>query len=170
MRRRSKPGGEPVKSRHRKTVKPKGRNALEAGVRRGCSATGRDAEVARLSQELREALEQQAATSEVLRVIASSPGGLEPVFTAILKNALRICEAKFGMLIRYLDCAFVTQVMVGAPPALVDALLHKPFKPPPGRPLARVLRTKKLVHTLDAAEEQHKPLSDRKSTRLNSSH
>jgi signal transduction histidine kinase len=113
----------------------------------------------RLLNELRESLEQQTATSEVLRVIASSPGGLEPVFTAILENALRICEAKFGMLLRYVDRAFVTQVMVGAPPALVDALLHKQFKPPPGVPLARVLRTKKLVHTLDAAEEQHKPLS-----------
>jgi GAF domain-containing protein len=112
-----------------------------------------------LACELAEAREQQTATSEVLRVISSSPGGLEPVFTAILKNALRICEAKFGMLIRYVDGAFVTQVMVGAPPALVDALLHKPFKPPPGIPLERVLRTKKLVHTLDAAEEQHKPLS-----------
>src|SRR5262245_66067058 len=112
-----------------------------------------------LEKQLNEARAQQAATSEVLRVISSSPGGLEPVFTAILENALRICEAKFGMLIRYVDGAFVTRVMVGAPPALVDALLHKPFKPPPGIPLERVLRTKKLVHTLDAAEEQHKPLS-----------
>ena len=79
-------------------------------------------------RELSEALEQQTATAEVLQVISSSPGGLEPVFTTILENALRICEAKFGMLIRYVDGAFVTQVMVGAPPALVDALLHKPFK------------------------------------------
>ena len=63
------------------------------------------------------------------------------------------------MLLRYSGGEFVAQVMVGAPPALVDALLHKQFKPPPGVPLARVLRTKKLVHTLDAAEEQHKPLS-----------
>ena len=119
----------------------------------------RTRELAETRKALAEALQQQAATSEVLQVISSSPGGLEPVFTAILENALRICEAKFGMLIRYVDGAFITQVMVGAPPALVEALLHKPFKPPPGIPLERVLRTKKLVHTLDAAEEQHKPLS-----------
>jgi GAF domain-containing protein/CheY-like chemotaxis protein len=116
-------------------------------------------ENARLLNELRESLEQQTATADVLRVISSSPGGLEPVFTAMLENALRICEAEFGMLNRYVDGAFVTQVMIDAPPALVDALLHKPFKPPPGLPLERVLRTKKLVHTLDAAAEQHKPLS-----------
>src|SRR5215472_18831240 len=55
--------------------------------------------------------------------------------------------------------AFVVQAIVGAPPALVDALLHKPFIPPPGVPLDRMLRTKKMVHTLDAAAEENKPLS-----------
>jgi two-component system NtrC family sensor kinase len=112
-------------------------------------------------RELNEARAQQTATSEVLRVISSSPGGLEPVFNAMLENALRICEAKLGMLLRYSDGEFVTQVMVGAPPALVDALLHKPFRPPPGNPIDRMVRTKKLVHTLDAAAEENKPLSAR---------
>src|SRR5262249_5975951 len=113
------------------------------------------------TRELSESLEQQTATSEVLGVISSSPGQLEPVFQAMLENALRICEAKFGMLHRYSDSAFVTQAMVGAPPALIDALLRKPFTPPPGVPLDRMLRTKKVVHTLDAAAEENKPLSAR---------
>src|SRR5262245_24978324 len=110
-------------------------------------------------RELAEALEQQTATSEVLRVISSSPGELEPVFSAMLENALRICGAKFGMLHRYSDGAFVAQAMVGAPPALVDALLRKTFTPPPGVPLDRMLRTKRVVHSLDAAAEENKPLS-----------
>src|SRR5262249_30036074 len=111
------------------------------------------------TRELSEALEQQTATSEVLRVISSSPGELEPVFSAMLENALRICEAKFGMLHRYSHGAFVPEAMVVPPPALVAALLRKTFPPPPGVPLDRMLRTKKVVHTLDAAGEENKPLS-----------
>src|SRR5262249_51491861 len=111
-------------------------------------------ENARLLNELRESLQQRTATSEVLGLISRSPGELEPVFDAMLQNALRICEAKFGMLHRYCDGAFVAQAMVDAPRALVDALLHKSFTPPPGVPLDRMLRTKKVVHTLDAAAEE----------------
>jgi GAF domain-containing protein len=114
-------------------------------------------ELRQRTDDLSEALEQQTATSEVL----SSSGELEPVFSAMLENALRICEAKFGILHRYSDGAFVAQAMVGAPPALVDALLRKPFTPPPGVPLDRIWRTKKVVHTLDAAAVENKPLSAR---------
>ncbi len=98
---------------------------------------------------------------EVLNVISSSPAELEPVFNAMLECALRICEAKFGMLMLYRDDdgSFDTRVMVGAPPALVDALLHTSFKPPPGNPLDRMLRTKKAVHVVDAAAENAKPVS-----------
>src|SRR5258708_228229 len=118
-------------------------------------------ELRQRTDDLSESLEQQTATAEVLRVISGSPGELEPVFNAMLANALRICEAKFGMLQRYRDGAFVVEVMVGAPPALVEALLHKPFRPPSGNPLDRMMRSKTLVHTVDAAAEQNKPMSAR---------
>jgi GAF domain-containing protein len=118
-------------------------------------------EIATLKLELAEALERQTATSEVLQVISSTPGDLEPVFRAILESALRICEAEFGMLMLHHsgDGSFDTRVMVGAPPALVDALLHRSFTPPPGNPLDRMLQTKKTVHVVDAAAEKAKPLS-----------
>ncbi|MGA7083838.1 MAG: GAF domain-containing protein, partial [Pseudolabrys sp.] len=118
-------------------------------------------ENARLLGELRESLQQQTATTDVLTVISSSPGELEPVFKAMLESALRICEAEFGMLMLHHsgDGSFDTRVMVGAPPALVDVLLHRPFTPPPGNPLDRILRTKKTVHIVDAATEKAKPLS-----------
>jgi len=65
---------------------------------RRTSPLPRDAEIARLRRELDEALAQQEATSEVLRVISRSPGELEPAFQTMLENATRICEAKFGFL------------------------------------------------------------------------
>ena len=79
----------------------------------------------------------------------------------MLESALRICEAEFGMLMLHHsgDGSFDTRVMVGAPPALVDALLHRSFTPPPGNPLDRMLQTKKAVHVVDAAAEKAKPLS-----------
>jgi GAF domain-containing protein len=134
--------------------------ARKARVTRGSTADLQK-QVAALTSELEEAREQQAATSDVLKVISSSPGELEPVFKAMLESALRICEAEFGMLMLHHsgDGSFDTRVMVGAPPALVDALLHRPFTPPPGNPLDRILRTKKTVHIVDATTEKAKPLS-----------
>jgi transcriptional regulator with GAF, ATPase, and Fis domain len=64
-------------------------------------------DVQKRTQELSEALEQQTATSEVLSVISSSPGELNPVFEVMLSNAVRICEAKFGTLFRFHDGVFL---------------------------------------------------------------
>jgi two-component system, NtrC family, sensor kinase len=112
-------------------------------------------ELRQRTDDLSEALEQQTATSEVLGVISSSPGELEPVFQAMLANATHICEAKFGLLHRYDNGLFHPAALVGAPPALADFVWQRgPFVAPAGGALDRLLQTKKVVHTLDQAEEK----------------
>src|SRR6516165_6726966 len=106
----------------------------------------------RLLNELRESLEQQTATSGVLQVISSSPGELEPVFTTMLQNALRICEAGIGNLFRYEDGAFREASSVNAPAAFREFLRRGPVQPTPGTGLARVVQTKQTAHIRDTRE------------------
>jgi two-component system, NtrC family, sensor kinase len=108
----------------------------------------------RLLNELRESLEQQTATADVLKVISSSPGELEPVFGAMLENATRICEAKFGMLWLSDGDGFRSVAVHGVPPALAAArpskfIVH--FSP--DTPFGRLVATKRLVHVPDIRAE-----------------
>jgi signal transduction histidine kinase/DNA-binding response OmpR family regulator len=104
--------------------------------------------------ELREALDQQTATSEVLRVISGSPGELQPVFDAILANATRLCEAKFGAMHLYEERAFRTAAQRGAPPELAEFQRRRGrFRPSAGGPLDRLLQTRQTVHSIDQAAE-----------------
>jgi GAF domain-containing protein len=104
----------------------------------------------RLLNELRESLQQQTATSEVLGVISSSPGDLEPVFQAMLANATRICEAKFGNLLLHDGNVFQVRAMHNAPPAWNELRQRNPnVHPGPNHPLARMAATKKFQHTID---------------------
>jgi hypothetical protein len=86
MRRRSRAGGEPVKTRRRKTVTLKRRNAPKATRNRGVSIAGQETVVARLTRERDEALLRETANSEILRLISKSPGDLELVFRTILED------------------------------------------------------------------------------------
>jgi len=108
-----------------------------------------------LRRELREALEQQAATTEVLGVISSSPGELESVFQIILANATRICQAKFGNLLLYNGETFSTAAVYGAPPAFEEARKQQPqLRPRPSVPIGRLVATKQFVHIPDITKEQ----------------
>ena len=105
MKRRSKVGGAAVKRRRHTPKFVRGRSSVAAGPKE---------EVARL------ALEQLFATAKVLKVISSSPGELEPVFQALLENAVRICGAKFGNLLLYEEGAFRVAAMHDAPSVLEE--------------------------------------------------
>jgi len=109
------------------------------------------------TRELAEALEQQTASSEVLRVISSSPGELEPVFNAMLKSAVRICEANFGNLFLYEGDAFRIVALQSAPPEWAERWQREPVLSIPDKseiPLARLARTKEVVHISDLRAEQ----------------
>jgi GAF domain-containing protein len=108
----------------------------------------------RLLSELRESLQQQTATAEVLRVISSSPGELEPVFQAMLENAVRICGAKFGTLFLCDGEAFRAVATHNGPPAYVETLARTPSRPPPDVPLGRVAATKRVAYIADIKTTQ----------------
>jgi GAF domain-containing protein len=107
------------------------------------------------TRELSEALEQQTATSEVLRVIASSPGDLEPVFEAMLANAVQLCGAKFGVMSLREGDAFRVIATHGVPSALVEQRRRRDplVRPTSGHNLERMVRTKDVVHVPDIVAE-----------------
>jgi GAF domain-containing protein len=153
-------GGVAMKTRRRKTTKVKRRNPLTAEGRRGPTADlqnqldQRTHQLAEAQKRLAEALEQQAASSEVLRVISSSPGELEPVFQTMLENATRLCEAKFGTMYFREGDAFRAVAMHGAPPAYREARLHALVRPGPTTGIGRVVQTKDVVQIEDAAADR----------------
>ncbi len=106
-------------------------------------------ELRQRTDDLSESLEQQTATSEVLKVISSSPGELEPVFQAMLENATRVCDAKFGTLFRYDGEFFHRAAGTGTPPELVEFQKRRgPFKPE-GSILRQVFQMKAVASTAD---------------------
>ena len=111
-------------------------------------------EVQARTHELSKALEQQTATSEVLGVISSSPGELEPVFEAMLANATRLCEAKFGTLYLYEEDGIRAVAAHNVPSAFAQARRRGPIYPPPGSGLCEAIRTKQTVHVTDLAAAQ----------------
>ena len=104
--------------------------------------------------DLTEALEQQTATSEVLRVISSSPGDLKPVFDAMLANAARLCEAKFGALGLREGDAYRIVAIHNAPQAFADFMQREPLRPSPNVTLGRAIATKRVAQTADITIER----------------
>ena len=175
MRRRSRAGREPAKPQRRKTGARKNRIAPKA-VRSRCSSDAREEiKIVRLTRErddafqhqrvtadknkrllneLRESLQQQTATSEVLQVISSSPGDLQPVFATMLEKAVRICDAKFGNLWLCEGDFLRIGATHGAPPAWSEFLRREPVvRIDPRLGTARAIAAKQPYQVADIAAE-----------------
>ncbi len=151
MRRCSRASGEPAKTRHRKTVTKRG-NAPKSELRRPSSTADRETEVARLTRELNEALEQQAGTSKILQVISGSPGDLQPVFATMLAEAVRICDANFGNIYRWDKDALYLAAAHNTPRAFAEFRRRSPIRSTL-TPTGRMVATKTPVHVADLAAE-----------------
>ena len=143
-----------MKNRRRTTTKTKRPSAPKVSARRNPSSTNANTKIALLKRERDEALEQQTATVEVLRVIARSPNDLQPVFDTIVKNASRICGTKTGVLFRYADGAYTAVAKFNVSPEFAAYLDRGPFRPGRHTGLGRIVETKRTVHIVDTKAEQ----------------
>ena len=151
MRRRSRAGGEPVKTRRRKALTAKRRNAPKSARRRRSSAAGLEPKVARLTRELREALEQQATTSEVLNVIGRSTFDLAKVLNTLLESAARLSEADKGIILRPTgkDARYYVAASYRHTPEYEEHQKHLTFAPGRSGVVGRVLLEGKSVQIPD---------------------
>jgi two-component system NtrC family sensor kinase len=140
---------KPAKKQHGSTTKPKRNNAPTTARPASSTLADLQEQVSALTRELTEAREQQTATSEVLRVISSSRGELEPVFQAMLSNAVRLCEAKFGNLYLCEGDGLRMVATHNVPPALVQ--VRRIYHPVPGGHVAEAISTKQTVQRADLA-------------------
>src|SRR5262245_24728494 len=144
---RRKTGGKPAKSPRHRTLT---RHNAPTTTRHRDHATPKETDAARHRRERDEAFEQLAATSEVLSIISSSPTKLEQVFQAILANATRLCDAKFGTLGLYDGEAFRSAALYNVPPEYAEARQRQPvWRPPPRSGTAKMARTKQPVQIDD---------------------
>ena len=110
--------------------------------------------------ELKEALDQQTATAEVLQVINSSPGDLAPVFDAMLDKAMRLCEAAFGTLWTYDGACVHAAALHSVPPVFAEFLTRAPHQVGPDSAHGRLLRGEPVVHIPDIVAEKAYLLGD----------
>jgi class 3 adenylate cyclase/putative methionine-R-sulfoxide reductase with GAF domain len=148
MKKRSRAGSKPKKGPRRKPATRK-----SGKVPKGAHGRSALAENIRLTRERDEALEQQAATSEVLLAISGTPADLQPVFEAMLAHAVRICDAMGGGICRWDGRALHHVAVRWVQPAFAKLLRGAPIYPNPNTNVGRMLTTKTVVHVPDLAAE-----------------
>src|SRR5262245_44660925 len=151
MRPRGTANDQPGKGKRRSTSRPKARKIPAEPL----PIVDLQEQLGRRTHERDEALEQLSATSEVLKVISSSPSELKPVFDAILEHATRICEAKFGTMWLREGDAFRVVALHNAPSAYAELRRRNPIvHPDPKSGLGRLVATRQVVHIADIQEDQ----------------
>jgi signal transduction histidine kinase len=152
VKRRSIGSRKPTKARQ--TTKTKQVGAAKARRRTGSSVDDLLQQIERLARELDEAKEREIATTQILRVISSSPGDLKPVFQTMLENATRICRAKFGVLQLYEDGGFRIGAVHNAPPTFAEAMARREplMRPTLQHPFRRMVATKEVVQIADLTD------------------
>ena len=154
MRRPRIASRKPPTTRQRKTENPKRSTTSNAAGRTTSSVADLQERLERQAREIEDAREERAAISEVLRVISSSPGDSQPVFAAMLENAVRICGAKFGNLWLYDGESFRIDATYGAPPAYVEYLRRAgPFRADARVGIGRLAQTRQTYQVADVAAQ-----------------
>ena len=149
MKRRSRAGGEATKGRRRKTPEPKRRNVPKDTPASNGPNREHVPEVRRLTRELSEAREQQAATSEVLKAISGSTFDLRTVLDTLLQSAVKLCSADQGTVAQRKDDTFYRSVSYGFSPAYLDYIKDIPVEPGRDTGTGRALLEGKVIHIPD---------------------
>jgi two-component system NtrC family sensor kinase len=153
MRRRSRAGGETVKTRRRKVVAVKLGNAPKSARGRSSSPADRETEVARLIRERDEALEHQTATSDILKVISRSTFNLQAVLDTLVESAARLCDADFGFIFQRFGDLFHLAATHGFSGDFIEYQKQNPVPLKRESLTGRTALERKTVHIPDALED-----------------
>ena len=152
MGRYSKVSTERGKGRPRKSLARKTKRGVRSPGGRDSRAA--DHPVAALKRQLKDAAQQDKATSEILRIISRSTGDLRPVFATILANAVQVCDANNGVINRWDGNALHLIATHKMPPEFTDLRTRSPYRPNQHSPSGRMLATRTFVHIRDLAKDQ----------------
>ena len=153
MKRRSRAGGEPVKARRRKAATLKRRNAPKTVRGRGPSIAKLHEQLDHRTRELHEAVQQQRATTDVLKVISRSNFDLQVVLDTLVESAARLCEADFANIWRPHGLAYRVAATYQTPTAHKEDLTNLRLEPGRGSCVGRALLEAKIVHIPDIRED-----------------